>query len=157
MSRRRLAALALLAAAGCSGSDGGSDGGSGTSPVGFGTVLLRIAGVEGCAWLAATADERARGLMEVTDLDGKVGMLFRFETDTTGGFWMRNTPTPLTIAYVSSSGSVVSVRDMAPCGDSSACPSYEPAAPYRYALEAFQDGGPALVVGDRVEVLDAGC
>ena len=157
MSRRRLFALALLAAAGCSGSDGSDGSDPGTAPVGFGTILLRIAGVERCAWLAATDAERGRGLMEVTDLDGKAGMLFRFETDHTGGFWMRNTPTPLTIAFVSSSGSVVSVRDMAPCGDLADCPSYEPGAAYRYALEVFQDGGPALAVGDRVEVLAEGC
>ena len=153
MSRRRLAALGLLlAAAGC----GGSSDPSGTVPVGFGTVLLRIAGAERCAWLAETDAQRARGLMDVTDLDGKVGMAFRFPTDHTGTFWMRDTPTPLTIAFVDAGGEVVSTADMAPCGDAPDCPSYGAAAPYRLALEVFQ-GTLELAPGDRVEVVREGC
>ena len=154
MSRRGLAALGLLLAAGCAGS--GADDPSGTAPVGFGTVLLRIAGVERCAWLAETEDERARGLMDVTDLGGKAGMLFRFPADHTGTFWMRDTPTPLTIAFVGADGSVVSTSDMEPCGDVPDCPSYGAAGPYRYALEVFR-GTLDLGAGDRVEVVREGC
>ena len=76
--------------------------------------------------------------MEVTDLAGYEGMLFVWEADTGGGFWMRNTPTPLSIAWYAADGSFVSSAEMAPCGDSDQCPTYYPEGDYRFALETFQ-------------------
>jgi hypothetical protein len=52
-----------------------------------------------CVMVAASPAQRERGLMEVTDLAGYQGMLFVWDADTSGGFWMRNTPTPLDIAW----------------------------------------------------------
>ncbi|MBW3614273.1 MAG: DUF192 domain-containing protein [Actinobacteria bacterium] len=91
-----------------------------------------------CALLAATERQRARGLMGVTDLEGYAGMLFRFSVDSQGGFYMRNTPMPLSIAFFASDGRFVSAVDMAPCEDRPDCPIYSAAAPYRYALEVPQ-------------------
>ena len=51
---------------------------------------------------------------------------------------MRNTPTPLSIAWVAADGEVVSIEDMAPCEDREGCPTYSPDGPYRYAIETFQ-------------------
>ena len=99
-------------------------------PIGeFGEVLVTIDGDEHCLLLAQTPEERARGLMEVTDLAGYPGMLFAFPTDSDGGFWMRNTPTPLSIAYLDASGAIVSTADMAPCDDVPTCPSYPASGP----------------------------
>lgn len=104
----------------------------------FGEVLVAIDGTERCLLLAQTEAQRARGLMEVTDLEGYPGMLFVFPGDTQGGFWMRNTPTPLSIAYVDGTGAVVATTDMAPCEDVPDCPVYEPGATYRYTVEVPQ-------------------
>lgn len=101
----------------------------------FGEVLVDIGGTERCLLLAEDPDQRARGLMEVTDLEGYAGMLFAFPTDTEGGFWMRNTPTPLSIAYLDDGGTVVATLDMAPCDDVPDCPVYEPGVTYRMAVE----------------------
>jgi uncharacterized membrane protein (UPF0127 family) len=75
--------------------------------------------------------------MEVTDPDlgGHDGMVFVYDEDATGGFWMRDTPMPLSIAYLDAGGRIVSTTDMAPCGDSPDCPEYPAAGPYRYAVE----------------------
>jgi uncharacterized membrane protein (UPF0127 family) len=116
---------------------------------GFGEVEVRIApGPDGepvvlCVLVAETPAQRQRGLMEVTDPDlgGYDGMLFTFDEDSDGGFWMRNTPLPLSIAYLDGDGATVGVADMAPCLDRGAdCPGYPPGAPYRMALEVLQGG-----------------
>lgn len=104
----------------------------------FGEVRVTVGGDEQCLLLAQTSEQRARGLMEVTDLAGYPGMLFAFPADTQTGFWMRNTPTPLSIAYVDSSGAIVSTADMEPCADVPTCPSYPAAGPYRWAVEVPQ-------------------
>ena len=111
-----------------------------------------------CALLAATQPQRARGLMEVTDLKGYAGMVFRFPEDTTSSFFMRNTPMPLSIAWFAADGRFVSAADMAPCPDQEGCPTYAPAGAYRYALEVPQGRLPELGVGPgSVLQLDGAC
>lgn len=109
---------------------------------GFGEVAFRVQPAEGgsvvtafCALLAATDAQRARGLMEVTDLAGYDGMVFQFPRSTTSAFFMRNTPMPLSIAWFAADGRFISSADMDPCPDRDGCPTYSPAAPYRFALE----------------------
>ena len=90
-------------------------------------------------WLVAVADTRdlrSRGLMFVTDLGDLDGMLFVFDTPSSGSFWMKNTLIPLDIAFFRGDGTLVEVLQMEPCGDQDSCPSYSPGADYRYALEA---------------------
>ena len=176
-----LAALALLVACG-SGAGGGEDadgrsggattaeGGSGDAHVstaapgaacadlepiqGFGEALVSIDGTERCLLLAQTEAQRARGLMEVTDLQGYPGMLFVFPADTEGGFWMRNTPTPLSIAFLDGTGDVVATTDMAPCDDVPDCPIYQPGVTYRYTVEVPQGDldGVGLTDGAHLDV-----
>lgn len=127
----------------------------------FGSTTAEVTGADGTSrqlrlLLADTPAERRRGLMEVRDpdLDGHDAMLFVFAEDTTTGFWMRNTPMALSIAYLDAGGELVSTADMAPCPDTSDCPRYEAAGPFRYALEVPQgrldDLG--IVPGATVEV-----
>lgn len=118
---------------------------------GFGEVEVRVVdGPDGepvvlCVLLAETPEQRARGLMEVTDLGGYDGMLFAYPDDHEGGFWMRDTVLPLSIAYLDADGRVVSTADMEPCPDGGpACPTYPPAGPYRDALEVPRGGLDAL-------------
>ena len=91
-----------------------------------------------CALLAATEAQRARGLMGQRDLAGFDGMIFEFPTETTGTFWMRSTPLPLSIAWFRSDGRLVSTADMAPCADREDCRRYAASGPYRFALEVPQ-------------------
>jgi uncharacterized membrane protein (UPF0127 family) len=121
---------------------GGDDETVRTALGGFGTVAVTIDPGSGparetCMLAARTDQQRARGLMEVTDptLGGHDGMVFLYGEDTSGEFWMRNTPLPLSIAFVDARGRIVSTADMAPCGDSPDCPLHAAAGPYRYAVE----------------------
>jgi uncharacterized membrane protein (UPF0127 family) len=111
---------------------------------GFGEVAITVAPGDAtgllawCLLAALDAQQRSRGLMEVTDLQGYSGMVFVYEEDVANGFYMRNTPTPLSIAWVAADGEVVTITDMEPCEDREGCPTYAPDGPYRYAIEAFQ-------------------
>jgi uncharacterized membrane protein (UPF0127 family) len=125
---------------------------------GFGEIAFRVAPqpneVE-CALLAATETQRARGLMEVEDLKGYPGMIFRFSQDTQAAFHMRNTPMPLSIAWFAADGSLVSTADMEPCLESDDCPVYAASGPYRYAIEVPQGQLDELgiVPGSKLEIL----
>jgi uncharacterized membrane protein (UPF0127 family) len=118
----------------------GGCGGGGRKPEGFASALLRVlpGDLESCVWVADTPTRRARGLMHVRNLDDHAGMLFVFDADSTGRFWMRNTPMPLSIAYVGEDGHIVSTADMAPCGDSGACPTYPSGGDANLVIEVPQ-------------------
>lgn len=109
-----------------------------------------------CALLAETATQQARGLMERTDLAGYDGMLFKFDSDNTGGFWMKDTPLPLSIAYFDAAGQLVSTADMAPCVNMPSCPSYAAARAYRWALEVPQGALRGLGVGPGARLVAGG-
>ena len=124
---------------------------------GFATTSFRVvphgtpAGETGatarrCALLAETAQQRQRGLMGARSLEGHDGMIFRFEADTSGGFWMKDTPMPLSIAWFTATGELVGRADMDPCLDRPSCPTYAPPGPYRFALEVPRGGLGALGV-----------
>ena len=59
--------------------------------------------------IADTPKARAIGLMGRKGLDDSVGMLFVHEPAGLKSFWMRNTPTPLDIIFVSAKGRVVHI------------------------------------------------
>jgi uncharacterized membrane protein (UPF0127 family) len=121
---------------------------------GFGEVAVEVIRVDGqvlswCLLLADTPELRQRGLMTVTDpeLGGYDGMLFRFDAPTDGGFWMRNTPQPLSIAFLDVDGGLVSTAEMPPCEDSPDCPGYAPAGPYLRTVEVPTAVGGVAALG----------
>lgn len=86
------------------------------------------------------ADEpglRSTGLMHRTDLPRNAGMIFVFEATTNAGFWMKNTPLPLSIAFIGQDGTVQQLIDMEPCPQEP-CETYAPDDPYLYAVEVHQ-------------------
>jgi uncharacterized protein len=89
--------------------------------------------------IADTLDSRDVGLMCRTALDADTGMLFVFEDDTGGSFWMKNTLIPLSIAFIDARRHVVAIKDM-PVEPDPSRPKrfYSPAHQYRYALEVNQ-------------------
>ena len=86
------------------------------------------------AEVAQTPEQRQKGLMFRRDLGPSEGMLFIFDRPTPQCFWMKNTPTPLTIAFLADDGSIVNLADMKPFDESSHCS----AKPVRYVLEMNQ-------------------
>lgn len=116
----------------------------------FGEIAFRVTPAAGSAipgsteWCALLADsdlERQKGLMGRSDLGGYDAMVFRFENDTDGTFFMRNVPIPLSIAWFDASGLFVSSTDMEPCPpDQQECPTYPPGGVYRFALETPKGG-----------------
>ncbi len=133
------------ALAGC-GDDGGATATSlpveAVVPVGFDREGVTITTADGgqqtaSVWVADSTDERGRGLMEVTDLGGASGMLFVFDTEGVGRFYMWQTPMPLDIAFFAADGTFVGSAEMAPCLEptAAACERYAPDEPYLLALE----------------------
>ena len=84
--------------------------------------------------LAVTPSQHAYGLMFSPPLPAKSGMLFLFEDMKPRTFWMKNTPLPLSIAFIDASGRIVHMADMAPLKEEPV-PSIHPAM---YALEMTQ-------------------
>jgi uncharacterized membrane protein (UPF0127 family) len=125
-----------------------------TALPGFGEVVIEVHRTDGrivewCLLLAELSEQTQRGLMEVTDPDlgGYDGMLFRFDGEHTGGFYMRNTPLPLEVTYLASDGSIVSIVRMEPCADQDGCPTYEAGGPFERTIEVPVAAGGAASLG----------
>jgi hypothetical protein len=103
-------------------------------------VLLETAGGEEVVVrveVADTDDERQVGLMNRESLPEDAGMIFLFDEDVSGGFWMKNTLIPLSIAFADADGTIVRILDMEPC-EADPCEIYDPGVSYRSALEVNQ-------------------
>lgn len=72
------------------------------------------ASVSLCAEIASTEETRAAGYMFRTDIPDGTGMLFVYEDDQPLRFWMKNTPTPLSIAFIDRKGQIKDIFDMKP-------------------------------------------
>ncbi len=94
------------------------------------TIGSHTANVE----IAATESSRSYGLMQRQSLPRNHGMLFVFDNAGMPCFWMKNTPLPLSIAFVDAKGRIVNISDMRPHSLDEHCP----AAPVVYALEMEQ-------------------
>jgi len=84
--------------------------------------------------IAQTEEERNRGLMFRKKLPDGEGMLFIFERDEVLSFWMKNTLIPLSIAFITSDGRIIDIKDMYPHDENSILSSRSA----RYALEVPQ-------------------
>ncbi len=115
------------------------------------TISLLVDGTLVLAEVADTPEERAAGLMWRESLEPGQGMVFVYPDSRPRSFWMKNTLLPLSIAYISEDGVVVSVHDMVPRSERSV-PSQGAA---RYALEVPQGwlAEHGVTKGDRIEGL----
>ena len=84
--------------------------------------------------LARSVRELTKGYMGRKNIPEGTGMLFIFKKDEKLSFWMKNTPTALSIAFISSTGEIREIRDMTPFSLASVESSYS----VRYALEVPQ-------------------
>jgi uncharacterized membrane protein (UPF0127 family) len=99
---------------------------------------------------ARTDEERANGLMFRKTLPDGQGMLFLFDRDQQLSFWMKNTVIPLSIAFITSDGYIVEIKDMQP----NDLNSVKSSRSVRYALEVPQGWFRRVNVkaGDRVKI-----
>ena len=86
------------------------------------------------AEIAEKPEDRNHGFMERKVIPDGTGMLFVFEKDQILSFWMKNTPHPLSIAYIDSKGKIRNIYDMTPYSLSSIVSTVS----VRYALEVPQ-------------------
>ncbi len=86
------------------------------------------------AEIADTYQTRQHGFMERENIPEGTGMLFVFEKDQVLSFWMKNTPTPLSIAYIDQSGKIRDIFDMTPFSLANVTSTVS----VRYALEVPQ-------------------
>ena len=84
--------------------------------------------------LAIKPEERNYGFMNRKNIPDGTGMLFIFENEQILSFWMKNTPHPLSIAYIDNRGKIRNIFDMKPFSLSPIVST----ASCRYALEVPQ-------------------
>jgi len=63
---------------------------------------------------ADNSPDRVQGLTNVHELDKDSGMLFRWPEPDIRSFWMKDTPLPLDIAYISEKGDILSIENLEP-------------------------------------------
>ncbi|HSV13854.1 MAG TPA: DUF192 domain-containing protein [Tepidisphaeraceae bacterium] len=129
-------------------------GGCGTGPAttqsSLPTVSMKIGARTFTLEVAADEYSRERGLMERDSMPADHGMIFVFPSDSSEGFWMKNTHIPLDILFIDAGGKVVSVHTMKPFDMNTTSSDGE----YRYAIElnagAAADVG--VKAGDHVDI-----
>lgn len=127
------ALLGALVTAGCAaGAASGTDRGTVT----FGAHVLHVE-------LAADPVSREQGLAGRGTMAPDAGMLFLFPWHDRWAFWMRQTPLPLSIAFLADDGMVVHLADMQPHDETPVVARL----PVRYALEVHQGWFTARGIG----------
>lgn len=102
------------------------------------------------AEIAEKPEERNRGFMFRKSIPDGTGMLFVFENDQILSFWMKNTPHPLSIAYIDYKGQIRDIFDMKPFSEANITSTVS----VRYALEVPQGwfGKAGIKTGDFLEL-----
>ena len=83
------------------------------------------------AEVASTDAQREQGLMFRKELPKNNGMLFVFDRPARSCMWMKNTPLPLSVAFMDANGTIVNIEEMEPFTLDSHCSK----GWIRYALE----------------------
>ena len=77
-------------------------------------ITLKIGKQTVHAEIADTPQSREHGLMQRDHLCANCGMLFVFERTGRYRFWMKDTPLPLSIAFIAADGSIINIAEMRP-------------------------------------------
>src|SRR5918998_3546570 len=104
--------------------------------------------------VADEPDEWRVGLMHRRSLARNAGMVFVFPQPIRGGFWMKNTLIPLSIAFFDRRGRILRIMVMTPCR-ADPCPTYDPKVAYKGALEVNRGsyGRWGVRRGDRIRLV----
>src|SRR5690606_4665149 len=137
----------LFALAGCGGADDAT-GGPGTIQT---TFPIKVGAATVHLHIALSDAEMERGLLFREDLRGKQGMLFVYKRPPSMSFWMRNTPTPLEIAFFTSDGVLREVYSLIPFNEN---PVKSKRDDLQYAMEVSQGWFDFTGVkpGDRIDL-----
>ena len=100
----------------------------------FDEIRMVLKGIEVVVEVADEPHERQLGLMYRKEMPDNKGMIFVYSKESVRSFWMKNTYIPLSIAFLSKEGVVLSVKRMKPM-DLTPISSVYPA---QYALEMNQ-------------------
>ena len=105
------------------------------------------------AEIARSEEARNYGFMNRKEIPDGTGMLFVFESDLILRFWMKNTPHPLSIAYIDRNGRINEIFDMKPYS----LESVEATSYARYALEVPQGyfSRAGIKAGDTIDLSPA--
>lgn len=76
--------------------------------------MLKIGTHAISAEVADTPAAREHGLMQRKALCADCGMLFVFPSASRYGFWMKDTPLPLSIAFIARDGRIINIAEMLP-------------------------------------------
>jgi uncharacterized protein len=85
-------------------------------------------------YVARTQEERALGLMFRREMPADEGMLFMCDECAIQKFWMKDTPLPLSIAFIDEDGTILKIADLQP----HALEAESSEHPVRYVLEVNQ-------------------
>lgn len=77
-------------------------------------IVLQIGSRKIRAEIADTPQSREHGLMQRKYLCADCGMLFVFDRADRYAFWMKNTPLPLSIAFIAADGRIINIEEMQP-------------------------------------------
>lgn len=86
------------------------------------------------AEVAEQEEDRNYGFMNRKNIPDGTGMLFVFDREQILSFWMKNTPHPLSIAYIDNRGNIRNIYDMTPFS----LTPIKSTSSVRYALEVPQ-------------------
>lgn len=99
------------------------------------TLKLYLGSQEVTAELALTVQQIRTGMMFRTNMPENTAMLFVLPVPQTAGFWMKNCPLPLSVAYIDSDGVIREVHDMEPHNTNSIVSAF---SEVHFALETPQ-------------------
>ena len=95
-----------------------------------------------------TDETRRKGLMHQKVLKKNSGMIFIWPSSKRQCMWMKNTPIPLSVAFISSNGRISEIYDMVPFSEESICSNQR----VRMAIEVNQGwfAKNNIIVGDKI-------
>jgi uncharacterized membrane protein (UPF0127 family) len=121
---------------------------------GYRQVNVTMNGLVLVADIAATDEQRTKGLSVKDRLGENEAMLFVFDKEAEHTFWMKNMKFPIDIIWLDSDKTIVHIEhNLQPCSFELLCPTYKPNVESLYVLETV--GGFAekhdIVKGTMVE------
>lgn len=145
-----LAAIVVMLSTGVSAD--ASAGSEGKPQTGLPTLVLNVGRQNVRADVAHTENSRQIGLMFRQKMGKQEGMLFVFPETGYHAMWMRNTLIPLSVAYMSERGVILSIHEMQALSET----PHQSAGPARYALEMNSGwfASKKINVGDTIKGLE---
>jgi uncharacterized protein len=103
---------------------------------GYRQVNITVNGLVLVADIAATDEQRTKGLSVKVRLAENEAMLFVFDNEAGHTFWMKNMKFPIDIIWIDTDKTVVHIEhNLQPCSSELLCPTYKPIDDSLYVLE----------------------